>query len=114
MTCWLSLRRPEPDHPFILDTDASDTAIGVALQQDTLPIAFFSKKADRLYTRMPESTDLLIFGRETSGLPEELHDQYPECFYKIPMWHSGVRSLNLANSVSIVLYHQLARRKGYI
>ena len=109
-----NLRRPGLDYWPFLDLEIHDHLDDLLTQFAPPRIAFFSKKADRLYTEMPESTDLLIFGRETSGLPEELHDQYPECFYKIPMWHSGVRSLNLANSVSIVLYHQLARRKGYI
>ena len=81
---------------------------------DNQRIAFFSKSAETLYTDMPSSTDLLVFGRETSGLPDSFRDRFPDRFYNIPMHHSGVRSLNLANSVSIVVYHQMARRQGLI
>ncbi len=69
-------------------------------------LAFFSTKAEKLYWDLPE-TDVIIFGRETSGLPEELRERYAEHFYRIPMFHPKVRSLNLANSVSIVVYQQL-------
>lgn len=72
--------------------------------------AFFSKKGTTPYSQIPIDTDLLIFGRETSGLPEELWKEYPDNFYQIPMFHQGVRSLNLANSVSIVTYHLLHKR----
>ena len=67
---------------------------------------FFSTKAEKIYWDLPE-TELLIFGKETKGLPDDLREQYADHFYKIPMFHPKVRSLNLANSVSIVLYHQL-------
>ena len=72
--------------------------------------AFFSKKASRSYIDMPESTSLLIFGQETSGFPDELFRTYSEHFYRIPMFHPGVRCFNLANSVSIALYWQMYRR----
>lgn len=73
-------------------------------------MAFFSKAATRPYTDMPAATDLLVFGRETTGLPPEFFDRYADCFYRIPMFHEGVRSLNLANAVSITLYDQLRKR----
>ena len=45
----------------------------------------------------------LIFGSETSGLPQKFHDRWPEKFVKIPQKES-VRCLNLSNSVAIGLY----------
>lgn len=74
-------------------------------------VAFLSKKATKSYTEMPTDTQLLVFGRETSGLPDHLSEQYPNDFYSIPIFHSGVRSYNLANSVSMVLF-ELIRKKG--
>ncbi|MCC6933151.1 MAG: tRNA (cytidine(34)-2'-O)-methyltransferase [Deltaproteobacteria bacterium] len=53
--------------------------------------------------------DFLVFGAETVGLPEEIRDAYPAQRMRIPMDNPNVRSLNLANSVSIVLYE--ARRQ---
>lgn len=55
--------------------------------------------------------DYLVFGRESSGLPEELHRSYPEDFYRIPMPGSFNRSLNLANAASIVLYEALRQNR---
>jgi len=74
--------------------------------------AFFSARATRPYTEIPVETDLLVFGQETKGLPKELHESHSENFYTIPIFHDKVRSLNLANAVSIVLYHQLMKRQG--
>lgn len=72
--------------------------------------AFFSKKAKTEYTKMPQSVDLLIFGQETSGFPDSIFEKYSNYFYRIPMFHPGVRCFNLANSVSIVLYWQMYQR----
>jgi tRNA (cytidine/uridine-2'-O-)-methyltransferase len=74
-------------------------------------VAFLSKRGPRPYTEIPPSVDLLVFGRETSGLPEELHHKYADSFYHIPMFHPGVRSLNLANTVSVVVYSHIHRRQ---
>jgi tRNA (cytidine/uridine-2'-O-)-methyltransferase len=49
--------------------------------------------------------DILIFGAETFGIPKEIIAKVPkENILTIPMYQSGVRSINLANTVSIVLY----------
>lgn len=55
--------------------------------------------------------DYLVFGKETAGLPKELLAAYPERTVRIPMG-SELRSLNLSNSVAIVLYEAL-RQQGF-
>jgi len=55
--------------------------------------------------------DLLIFGRETRGLPPEILEAYPDSQIRIPMIDIG-RSLNLANSVAVILYEAL-RQNGF-
>src|SRR3989304_5097739 len=50
---------------------------------------------------------LLVFGPETRGLPEELLEANWQRAFRIPMMSEGVRSLNLSNAVSIVLYEAL-------
>lgn len=53
-----------------------------------------------------EEDDVLVFGGESRGLPDELRDALaPMC--RIPMPGRGVRSLNLSNAVSVVLYEGL-------
>ena len=49
------------------------------------------------------NNDILVFGPETRGLPLEILDLFEKTAIKIPM-HNNSRSLNLSNSVSIILY----------
>ena len=61
-------------------------------------------KTDKLYTAQHfEPGDYLVFGPESRGLPEELLARYPENCITIPM-SPQIRSINLSNSVAIVLY----------
>jgi tRNA (cytidine/uridine-2'-O-)-methyltransferase len=54
---------------------------------------------------------VLIFGRETGGLPPELHERYQDRFVALPMLSPRVRSLNLSTSVGIAAYEVLRRRR---
>ena len=53
----------------------------------------------------------LMFGRESAGIPEDILLENQEQCVRIPMW-GDIRSLNLSNSVSIVLYEAL-RQNGF-
>ena len=53
----------------------------------------------------------LLFGKETKGLPEDLLQKYIENTIRIPM-RKTLRSLNLSNSVAIVIYEVL-RQKNF-
>lgn len=69
-------------------------------------------KAPRYYTEIFYEPDaVLIFGKETKGLPVEILNTYPESQIRIPMI-SEARSLNLGNSVAVVLYEAL-RQQGF-
>lgn len=68
---------------------------------------FFSSKAKNSYTTISyQPDDTLIFGSETSGLPQNYLTQWPDRFATIPMIPQS-RCLNLATSVGIVLYEAL-------
>ena len=56
--------------------------------------------------------DYLVFGRETTGLPRALLDQFAESWLRIPMFNPTARSLNLSNCVALVLYEAL-RQQGF-
>ncbi len=60
-----------------------------------------------------ESMDdiFLLFGKETKGLPEDLLQKYLDKTIRIPMRES-LRSLNLSNSVNIILY-EVFRHKNF-
>ncbi|MEY4630164.1 MAG: tRNA ((34)-2-O)-methyltransferase [Pseudomonadota bacterium] len=108
-----NLRRAGLDYWPYLDLEIHDQ-LDTLLDLHAPRIAFFSARSTRPYTEIPANTDLLVFGQETKGLPATLRDRYPDNFYTIPIFHDKVRSLNVANAVSIVLYHQLMKRKGYL
>lgn len=64
-------------------------------------------KAQKLYTEVSYEEDAyLLFGKESRGIPEEILVEYEERCMRIPM-QSLIRSLNLSNSVAIVLYEAL-------
>jgi tRNA (cytidine/uridine-2'-O-)-methyltransferase len=57
---------------------------------------------------------VLIFGRETGGLPHDLHERYRDRFFGIPMLSTHVRSLNLSTCVGIAVYETLRQRRSAI
>ncbi len=59
-----------------------------------------------------ETSDYLVFGRETAGLPHALLEKYNDSWLRVPMFNEEARSLNLANCVSLVLYEAL-RQRGF-
>ena len=71
-------------------------------------LLFFSKKAHRLHYRATYTPHCyLVFGSETSGLPESLFKTYPQNFYTLPMFGHGIRSLNLSNAATAAAYECL-------
>ncbi|HEX5178859.1 MAG TPA: tRNA (cytidine(34)-2'-O)-methyltransferase [Gemmatimonadaceae bacterium] len=76
---------------------------------------FFSTKAERLYWDAPlgaAKSVVLVFGRETAGLPPELHQRYRDRFLQMPVVSPLVRSLNLSTSVALALYEVLRQREA--
>ncbi len=64
-------------------------------------------KAERIYTDASFSEDdFIMFGKESAGIPEEILVDYRETCIRIPM-KGEIRSLNLANSVAVILYEAL-------
>ena len=102
-----NLRRAGLDYWPFLDLEIHDSFEDFMSLFEKDEVAFFSKLATNSYVEMPKKIRALVFGQETKGFPEEFHKKYRDYLYKIPMFHDGVRSLNLANSFSIVTYHKL-------
>ena len=64
-------------------------------------------KAEKIYTEVNYEPDCYImFGKESAGIPEEILVKHKEESIRIPMV-GDIRSLNLGNSVAIVLYEAL-------
>lgn len=69
-------------------------------------------KAPNVYTDVKYEPDCYImFGKESAGIPEEVLVEHKEDSIRIPML-GDIRSLNLGNSVAIVLYEAL-RQNGF-
>ena len=74
---------------------------------------FITKKASKPYDKVEFSGDVfLIFGKETTGLPEDILEEYWEKCYRIPM-KADARSLNISNAVAIVVY-EACKQNGFI
>lgn len=69
-------------------------------------------KAERMYTEVTYDPDCFImFGKESAGIPEEILVRNPDKCIRIPMI-GDTRSLNLSNSVAVILYEAL-RQNGF-
>ena len=67
-------------------------------------------KAKKAYTEVEYTeNDFIMFGKESAGIPEEILVKYEETSVRIPMI-GEIRSLNLSNSVSIILYEALRQQ----
>lgn len=97
--------------------DKLDVTVYVDLQDflDRNPgakIYMATTKAPKTYTDVSYEPDCYImFGKESAGIPEEILVEHQEDCVRIPMW-GDIRSLNLSNSVAIVLYEAL-RQNGF-
>lgn len=74
----------------------------------------FTTRATTLYARANFGAgDVLLFGRETRGLPEDVHAEFgADQRLRLPMV-AGSRSMNLANSVSVVVF-EAWRQNGFL
>jgi len=69
---------------------------------------YFSARAERSYTQEKyRASDCLVFGPESTGLPQNLIRSNPDRSLKIPMRTGNVRSLNLSTAVGVVVYEAL-------
>ncbi|MBF1014807.1 tRNA (cytidine(34)-2'-O)-methyltransferase [Catonella massiliensis] len=67
-------------------------------------------KARKAYTEVEyKGNDFIMFGKESAGIPEEILVKYEDTSVRIPMI-GEIRSLNLSNSVSIILYEALRQQ----
>ena len=74
---------------------------------------FFSREAQRSFwdVSYPERT-VLVFGRESDGLPMALRDRYRDRLLRVPMIDGELRSLNLSTTVALALYEVLRQQRA--
>ena len=105
-----SLKRAGLDYWDKLDLTVYDDWQDFVQRNPNARLWFASTKAPQSYTAVSYAPDdYLVFGKETRGLPESLlAANYAQCV-RIPM-RPTLRSLNLSNSVAIVLYEALRQQ----
>lgn len=75
-------------------------------------MVFLSSHGKQKHWDIPFEDNLfLIFGKESVGLPKSIIETHSNHLYKIPLYSKHVRSLNLANAVSIIVYEGLKQLK---
>lgn len=103
------LKRAGLDYWSLLDVQYHHTFEELAERYPGSRFLMATTKAVRRYCDVQfREDDFIVFGKETAGLPEELLARYAETNVRIPMLENPhARSLNLSNSVAIVLYEAL-------
>lgn len=97
---------PKLDLHLHKDFDAFLEAAGDA------PLLFFSAGAKTAHWDAPyERGAYLVFGKESTGLPQALRRRWRDRLYRIPM-KRGIRSLNLSTAAAVVLYEALRAAGG--
>lgn len=106
------LKRAGLDYWFDLDLKIWDNLDPLLQTFRGKPIYYASTKAEQSYAEVKyEPGSLILFGKETKGLPDSVLMAHPERVIRIPMIGSA-RSLNLSNSVAIIAYEAM-RQLGY-
>lgn len=96
------------EHLDVVEYDGFDDFMS---KNPNAKIYMATTKAKHVYTDVSYEEDCYImFGKESAGIPEEILVDHPEECIRIPM-SPKIRSLNLSNSVAIVLYEALRQQK---
>lgn len=109
------LKRAGLDYWGYLDLEIHESEQDFFLKYGDQKMYFATTKATKYYDEIEfEDNCFIVFGRETSGLPPHIHENYKDQRFKIPMRsNENLRSLNLSNSVAIVLYEALRQNDFY-
>lgn len=109
-----TVKRAGLDYWHLLDLEVHDSIDQFLEKYGNEKIFLATTKAKQLYTDVTyEDNCFIMFGKETAGLPDEIHERYKANEIKIPMLeHEDVRSLNLSNSVAIIAFEAL-RQLGF-
>ncbi|HML38894.1 MAG TPA: tRNA (uridine(34)/cytosine(34)/5-carboxymethylaminomethyluridine(34)-2'-O)-methyltransferase TrmL [Bacillota bacterium] len=109
-----TLKRAGLDYWPYVDLEVHESLAEFLKEYKDMPMYLATTKGIRNYTDVSyEENAMLIFGRETAGLPRDFIEQHKDRTIRIPMSKdTRLRSLNLSNSVSIVLFEAL-RQQGF-
>ncbi len=104
-----SLKRAGLDYWHLVDVRLHESLTEVIEEAEAneANFYFFTKFGKKTYSDVRyNASDYLVFGKETTGLPDYVHTTYPDKGLRLPMGPQ-MRSLNLSNTVAIALYEAL-------
>ena len=102
-----ALKRAGMDYWQNLDVITYDSYRDFCEKNPDAKIWYATTKGPNRYSDVKfEDNDYIMFGKESAGIPEEILHNNKETAIRIPM-NEEIRSLNLSNSVAIVLYEAL-------
>ncbi len=101
------LKRAGLDYWHLVDVEVHESFAAVQQRYSHRTFWYATTKATHTYTEVNYSLgDMLVFGKETKGLPEELLKENQSSCIRIPMVEEA-RSLNLSNAVAVVAYEAM-------
>lgn len=104
------LKRSGLDYWKYLDVRYYENFEDFVIKNPNAKIFMATTKAKKMYTEVEyDQNDFIMFGKESAGIPEEILLDYKDTSIRIPMY-SDLRSLNLSNSVAIILYEALRQQ----
>lgn len=106
-----ALKRAGMDYWQHLDVTVYDDYNDFLNKNPNAKIYYATTKAPNVYSQVSYEPDCYImFGKESAGIPEEILVNNQETCVRIPM-NQEIRSLNLSNSVAVVLYEALRQNE---
>ncbi len=107
------LKRAGLDYWPFLEVEVHDSYEALREKYKESTFYYSTTKGSKFYSEVEyKKGDFIIFGRESSGLPDSVRDSDPERCIRVPMVNSTTRSLNLSNTVAIMTYEAL-RQLGF-
>lgn len=104
------LKRAGLDYWHLLDIRYYENFQDFTEKNPNAKIFMATTKSKHIYTEVEYGEDdYIMFGKESAGIPEEILLDYHETSVRIPMY-GDTRSLNLSNSVAIILYEALRQQ----
>lgn len=109
-----SLKRAGLDYWPFVDLETHENLDEFLQKYGDCPMYLATTKGSKIYTDVSyEENAMLVFGKETAGLPRDFIEKNAEKTIRIPMGKdTRLRSLNLSNSVNIILFEAL-RQQGF-
>jgi tRNA (cytidine/uridine-2'-O-)-methyltransferase len=107
------LKRAGLDYWQHLDVQVYESLESFMSSHRDAHFVFLSSKGNKPHYAIDYQDNMfLVFGKESVGLPEHLLSLYPDRLFRIPIFSDHIRSLNLANAVSIIVYDGIRMLSG--